>query len=74
MTNFKFFREFYNITGIPAVLNTSFNLHGEPNVSSYDDAFYTFKETKLKYLVVENYLVKKTLVYLDRVNLKEQSK
>ena len=52
-------KQFKNLTGIGGLLNTSFNLHGEPNVSSYDDAIYTLKESKLNYLVVENHLIKK---------------
>ena len=34
--------KFKNKTSIGGLLNTSFNLHGEPNVSDYNDAFFTF--------------------------------
>jgi len=51
--------QFKERTGIGAVLNTSFNIHGFPNVSSHEDAFATFKNSNLKYLIIENYLIKK---------------
>jgi carbamoyltransferase len=51
--------QFKEKTGIGAVLNTSFNLHGFPNVSSHEDAFITFKKSNLKYLIIENFLIKK---------------
>ena len=53
--------KFKQITGIGGLLNTSFNLHGEPNVSSYKDAINTVENSKLKYLVLENYLVEKII-------------
>lgn len=53
-------KSFYNITKIPALLNTSLNLHGYPISSSIDDVFYTFKNSGLKYLLIEkNFLIKK---------------
>jgi carbamoyltransferase len=51
--------KFKNKSNIGAVLNTSFNLHGFPNVSSHQDAFFTFENSNLKYLIIENYLIKK---------------
>lgn len=43
---------FYRRTGIPALLNTSFNLHGEPIVDSIDDALRTFQLSGLDHLLV----------------------
>lgn len=51
--------EFSNLTGIGAVLNTSFNLHGEPLVCSPEDALSTFERSGLEYLALENYLISK---------------
>ena len=51
--------QFKEKTGVGAVLNTSFNLHGEPNVSSYEDAIYTVNNSELRYLILENYLLEK---------------
>ncbi len=51
--------KFKNLTGIGGLLNTSFNLHGEPNVSDYSDAIHTLSNSKLKYLQLEHYLIEK---------------
>ncbi len=47
-------------TGIGGLLNTSFNLHGEPVVCSPEDAMHTLDESGLKYLLTETLLVEKT--------------
>lgn len=51
--------EFRKITGIPLVLNTSFNDHGEPIVCSPQDAIRVFYGTGLDVLVLEDYIIKK---------------
>lgn len=55
----KIIKKFENITGVGGVLNTSFNIHGEPIVCSPQDALSTFERSGLKYLVLENYLIEK---------------
>jgi len=50
---------FEKLTGISGVLNTSFNLHGEPNVETHYDALRTFDLSGLKYLAIGNYLCSK---------------
>ncbi|PIN86234.1 carbamoyl transferase [Candidatus Woesearchaeota archaeon CG10_big_fil_rev_8_21_14_0_10_44_13] len=60
--NAKYFRlisEFEKETGIPVLLNTSFNDNEEPIVCSPEDATLTFKKTGLDYLAIGNYLVRK---------------
>jgi carbamoyltransferase len=52
-------KSFYGITGVPVVLNTSFNLNGEPIVCSPNDAIRTFYTCGLDYLVMGNYVIKK---------------
>ena len=47
-------------TGVPAVLNTSFNLKGEPIVNSPFDAIRTFYTSGLDALVLDRYLITKT--------------
>ena len=47
------------ITGHPIVLNTSFNVRGEPIVCSPYDAIRTFYSTGLDYLVIQDYLISK---------------
>ena len=52
-------KEFYDETGIPALLNTSFNLHGEPLVNSLTDAFHVFENSGLDTLWLSNHIVDK---------------
>ena len=50
---------FYQITGIPMLLNTSFNIMGKPVIHSLEDALGLFYTTGLDALVVEDYLIEK---------------
>jgi carbamoyltransferase len=52
-------REFERRTGIGAVLNTSFNLHGEPLVGSPADAIDTFERSGLPHLALGRFLISK---------------
>ena len=52
-------REFERRTGIGAVLNTSFNLHGEPLVASPEDAVDTFERSGLPHLALDRWLISK---------------
>ena len=45
-------------TGIPALINTSFNVHEEPIVRSPEDALDAFKRGQLDYLAINNFLIK----------------
>lgn len=47
-------------TGVGALLNTSFNLHGEPVVEKPEDALSTFERSGLPHLFIGNFLVSKT--------------
>lgn len=51
--------EFMAITGIPLVINTSFNVRGEPIVNSPDHALNCFLNTGLDALIIGNYLITK---------------
>jgi carbamoyltransferase len=51
--------EFRRITGVPMVLNTSFNLKGDPIVTTVKDAVQTFYSSGLDALVIGTYLVRK---------------
>lgn len=51
--------EFYKISGIPCLLNTSFNLQGEPIVESPYQAIEDFLKTKMDFLVIGNYFIGK---------------
>ena len=57
----KLVSEFYALTEIPLVLNTSFNISGEPIVETPKDAVSAFLRSGLDYLVLEDYLVWKRL-------------
>lgn len=54
-------KEFEKITGVGALLNTSFNIHGEPIVGSPHDAIDTFNRCGLKHLYIGDYLVSKKI-------------
>jgi len=61
-TNPRFFRlaeEFENLTGCPVLINTSFNVRGEPIVCTPEDAYRCFMRTEMDYLVLENILLAK---------------
>jgi carbamoyltransferase len=51
---------FKELTGFGVVLNTSFNVRGEPLVCTPQDAYNCFMNTELDYLVINNLLLKKT--------------
>jgi carbamoyltransferase len=51
--------QFAKITGIPILLNTSFNINGEPIVHSPDDALNTFFDSGLRYLAIEDFMIEK---------------
>lgn len=50
---------FAQATGVPVVLNTSFNLRGEPIVNTPENAFRTFSRSEMDCLVLGNFLIEK---------------
>ena len=56
---YKLIKKFKDITGCPILVNTSFNIRGEPIVNSPEDAFNCFMGTQLDKLVIGN-------CYLDK--------
>tara|TARA_Y100000816_G_scaffold92326_1_gene63884 strand:- start:20 stop:1855 length:1836 start_codon:yes stop_codon:yes gene_type:complete len=61
-TNPKFYNlliEFNKTTGCPVIVNTSFNVRGEPIVCSVKDAFNCFMGTNLDILVIEDFILMK---------------
>ncbi len=56
---FDLISEFNKITKIPVLLNTSFNLNGEPIVCTPSDAIRTFFSCGLDILILGNYIIKK---------------
>lgn len=56
----RFYRlmyRFYEITGCPVIVNTSFNIRGEPIVCTPQDAYLCFMATNMDCLIIENYLL-----------------
>ena len=56
---FNLIEKFYEITKCPVLVNTSFNVRGEPIVNTPEDAFNCFMGTNLDNLVIGNYYLKK---------------
>ena len=52
-------KEFNNLTSCPVLVNTSFNIRGEPIVNTIEDAFKCFMGTDLDLLVCENFILYK---------------
>ena len=52
-------RQFGERTGVPVVMNTSFNLRGEPIVCTPTDAIRTFFSSGMDALVIGNFIVEK---------------
>jgi len=52
--------EFYKKTGCPVIINTSFNVRGEPLVCTPQDAFTCFMRTEMDYLVMGSFLLNKS--------------
>ncbi len=55
----RLIKDFEVITGVPIIINTSFNLRGEPVVCSPEDAIACFKQSDMDYLVLGNFIVDK---------------
>jgi carbamoyltransferase len=56
---YRLLKDFESITGEGLILNTSFNLHGEPIVHFPEDALRVFEISGLKYLAIEDFLLRK---------------
>ena len=56
---YKLINEFYNLTGIPVIINTSMNVKGEPIVNTPEQAYNMLTKTDMDYVFLGNFLVKK---------------
>jgi len=54
--------KFYEKTGVPALLNTSFNLHGEPIVRTVNDAIRVFDKSDLDVLWINDHIIEKNKI------------
>ncbi|MGH6865662.1 MAG: carbamoyltransferase family protein [Methyloceanibacter sp.] len=60
---YRLIQEFEKITGVPVLLNTSFNIRGEPIVETPADAMNCFLSTGIDYLALHDMLIAKTRYY-----------
>jgi len=54
---YELIKNFYKITGIPCVLNTSFNIRGQPIVETPFDALATFAANGIDCLIIDDYFL-----------------
>jgi len=62
----KLLKAFEDLTGLPIVLNTSFNVKGEPIVCTPQEAINTFRNARLDVLVLGDYVVEPKRVFQGR--------
>lgn len=65
---YQLVKKFYERTGVPVVLNTSFNVNGEPIVETPADAVATFLWTEIDYCFMQGQLLRKRRVILFEQN------
>jgi carbamoyltransferase len=70
----KLIRAFKEKTGFGLVVNTSFNVRGEPIVCTPEDAYRCFMRTEMDYLVMENHVFDKNQqpVYSEKTDWKNE--
>ncbi|MEK7479623.1 MAG: carbamoyltransferase N-terminal domain-containing protein [Patescibacteria group bacterium] len=56
---YKLIQAFQEKTGVPLILNTSFNVKGEPIVATPEDAWNTFMKSDMDLLVLEHFIIRK---------------
>ncbi len=56
---YELIEEYSKITGVPIIINTSFNVRGEPIVCTPSDAINCFLKTDIDYLVMDQYIISK---------------
>ena len=64
--------KFKEKTGIGIIINTSFNVRGEPIVCTPDDAYRCFIHTEMDYLVIGNYLFDKAKQDKEKISVPER--
>lgn len=56
---YRMIKRFEEITGCPVIINTSFNVRGEPIVATPEHAYTCFMRTNMDYLLLGNFLLEK---------------
>ena len=65
---YQILKEFYNITNVPVLINTSFNIGGEAIVNSADDAINSFLQMDIDYLLLGDNIYEKSSDFDKRYN------
>ena len=55
----KLISKFYELTGVPVIINTSMNVRGEPIVNTPEQAYKMLTNTDMDYLFMKNFMVKR---------------
>jgi carbamoyltransferase len=71
---YELIQEFKKLTGYGVIVNTSFNVRGEPIICTPEDAYRCFMRTEMDFLVVGNFVFdkKKQLEWKEKDNWKEE--
>jgi carbamoyltransferase len=57
---YRLVKEFEKLTGVPLLINTSFNVRGEPIVCTPEDAYSCFMNTGIDFLIIERFMLSKS--------------
>jgi carbamoyltransferase len=60
---YRLLKEFEALTGVPVLINTSFNIKGEPIVETPEDAVACFLNTGIDHLILHDTVVSKTAMH-----------
>lgn len=72
--NYKFYtliEKFYELTGVPILLNTSFNLKDEPIVNTPEDAISTFTRCGIDVLVLGSFVLLKSEIAVEHLEVRD---
>ena len=70
-TYYDLINEFCRQTGCPVIINTSFNVRGEPIVCSPEDAYRCFMRTEMDYLVMGSFVIDRKLQPKQKIETKQ---
>jgi carbamoyltransferase len=57
---YNILNEFYKLSNVPVLINTSFNIGGESIVNTINDAINSFKKMDIDFLIIDNYVISKS--------------
>ncbi len=69
---YNILNDFYKLSNVPILINTSFNIGGESIVNTINDAINSFKKMDIDFLVIDNYVIKKSNEFSkEKISTKE---